>query len=69
MSTTTARRIAELERAEEWRDAFATVDRLFAWAMAVGTYDEQRADAIRTELRAFAPFEAFVKGTWTPPGS
>ncbi len=65
-ATTTARRIAELERAEEWRDAFANMDRLFAWAVAVGTCDEQRADAIRTELRAFAPFETFVKGTWTP---
>ena len=66
-ATTTARRIAELERAQEWRDAFASMDRLFAWAVAVGMCDEPRADAIRTEIRAFVPLEVFVKGTWTPP--
>ncbi|HEV2125857.1 MAG TPA: hypothetical protein VGW38_24130 [Chloroflexota bacterium] len=66
MSTTTARRITALERSQEWHDAHTEMERVLRWARAVGMCDETRADAICTELRAFVPLEAFVKGTWTP---
>ena len=64
------RRIARAERAEravEWVAAQATVDRLLRWKVATGAITPAKEDAIRTELRALAPFATYVAGRWVPP--
>jgi hypothetical protein len=62
-----ARRIERAERALEWVAAQATVDRLLRWKVATGGITPAKEDAIRTELRALAPFATYVAGRWVPP--
>ena len=61
------RRIERAERALEWVAAQATVDRLLRWKVATGAITPAKEDAIRTELRALAPFATYVAGRWVPP--
>ncbi len=62
-----ARRLERAERAVEWIEAQATVDRLLRWKVATGAITPAKEDAIRTELRALAPFATYVAGRWVPP--
>jgi hypothetical protein len=61
------RRIEELERREEWHDAFASIERVVAWAVAVGKCTEAEGIMHLSEMVGMVPLELFVAGKWTPP--
>jgi hypothetical protein len=61
------RRIEELERRDEWHDAFAGIARVIAWAVAVGKCTEAEGTMHLSEMKRMVPLERFVAGTWTPP--
>ncbi|MGI8486846.1 MAG: hypothetical protein ACR2OU_21635 [Thermomicrobiales bacterium] len=63
----TLRRIEELERTQEWREAFAGVERVIAEAVATGQYTENEGRDHLSELKRICPLAQFVAGRWTPP--
>ena len=63
----TMRRIEELERRDEWHAAFAGIERVIAWAVAVGTCTAAEGAMHLSEMKRMVPLERFVAGRWTPP--
>jgi len=63
----TLRRIEELERRDEWHDAFASIERVIAWAVAVGTCTAAEGAVHLSEMKRMVPLERFVAGRWMPP--
>lgn len=63
----TLRRIEELERREEWHAAFAGIERVIAWAVAVDTCTAAEGAVHLSEMKRMVPLEVFVAGRWTPP--
>jgi len=63
----TMRRIEELERTQEWHDAFAEIERVITWAVAVGKCTEAEGAMHLSEMVGMVPLEVFVAGRWMPP--
>jgi len=63
----TLRRIEELERRAEWHAAFASIERVIAWAVAVDTCTAAEGIMHLSEMVGMVPLELFVAGKWTPP--
>ncbi len=63
----TLRRIEELERREEWHAAFAGIERVIAWAVAVDTCTAAEGAMHLSEMKRMVPLKRFVAGKWTPP--
>jgi len=63
----TIRRIEDLERHAEWHAAFASIERVIAWAVAVGKCTEAEGAVHLSEMVDMVPLERFVTGRWTPP--
>ena len=61
------RRIEELERTQEWHAAFASIERVIAWAVATGQNAESEGAAHLAQMKQAVPLEVFVGGHWTPP--
>lgn len=61
------RRIEELERREEWHAAFAGIERVIAWAVAVGECTAAEGAMHFSEMKRMVHLERFVAGRWTPP--
>ncbi len=60
-------RIEELERREEWHAAFAGIERVIAWAVAVDKCTEAEGAVHLSEMKRMVPLELFVAGRWMPP--
>lgn len=60
----TLRRIEELERTQEWHEAFAEVERVIAWAVATGRCTTAEGDSYLTQMKRAVPLSLFVAGKW-----
>ena len=63
----TLRRIEELERTQEWHDAFAGIARVVDWAVATGQYTAAEGAMHLSEMVSMVPLGMFVAGRWMPP--
>ncbi len=63
----TMRRIEELERTQEWHEAFAGIERVIAWAVATNQCTAAEGAMHLAQMKQAVPLAQFVAGKWTPP--